>query len=77
MDDSTEQLSPELERMKNQLLQAMDDKDRIMVDILKQEMEANRKMISHDIADLLSVGVLPQIDDHETRIVTLENKTKV
>ncbi|MFZ2681769.1 MAG: hypothetical protein WAZ14_01595 [Patescibacteria group bacterium] len=75
-----------------QLIQMMDDEFRYNNDLLLQEMRAvenrieknfdNKLTVTKDeilagVADLVGGSILPQMDNHEDRLVVLETKISV
>jgi hypothetical protein len=70
----------EVKELYEKLLQAIDDKNRDMVDLLRQEIRAVKVELRQDMeimkTDILT-GVGEVIVDHEHRIMNLEEKSKV
>ena len=62
--------------MKNDLLQAMEDKSRITTDLLRSEIKASetrvKKEIINEVTEFIGNHIIPQLDSHERRITKLE-----
>jgi hypothetical protein len=86
MEDFSEQ---QIKTLKTVVGQVVKDEIRINNDILRQEIQASEHRIKTElrkeiqqvkqdvvesVAELLDTSLLPQIDDHETRITKLEAK---
>lgn len=73
----------DLNGMKNDLLQAMEDKSRITTDLLRSEIKASgsrqttalqktKKEIINEVTEFIGNHLIPQLDSHEQRITKLE-----
>ncbi len=66
---------------KEDLIQALSDQTRITVDIMRQETHAiikrelhlAKKEIIDEISDFIGNSLIPQLDNHETRLTKLES----
>lgn len=62
--------------MKNDLLQAMEDKSRITTNLLRSEIKASenrvKKEIISEVTEFIGNHLIPQLDSHEQRITKLE-----
>lgn len=66
----------DLNGMKNDLLQAMEDKSRITTDLLGSEIKASenrvKKEIISEVTEFIGNHIIPQLDSHERQITKLE-----
>ena len=72
-------LREELKAFKDAIDTSMDDKLRIQADILRQEIKASAKQTKDEVieavAEMLDTSLVPQLDNHERRLIKLETKT--
>ncbi len=75
-------------QFKDDVVQAIEDNNRIVVDLLRQEIKASAqnvkdelrwemRVMRDDIIDVIDNGVLPQIDGLDRRVTRLERWAKI
>lgn len=79
MELTSQQLDEKFKDMQDNLLLAIQDQGRLTVDIMRQEVQATVKRsedkILEGVGEMFSNGINPQLDNHENRIVILEDRT--
>jgi len=78
-----EYMIKDFDQLYEKLSQHIDDKNRDTVDLLRQEIRASKKEAVGEITEFIADHIVPQIDEqhdktqnHENRIITLEEKVK-
>ncbi|MFA5947109.1 MAG: hypothetical protein WC813_03730 [Patescibacteria group bacterium] len=82
-----EEIKSELKHdFKELIVEAVHEEGKLIVDQMRSEIhasenrqdakaEAMEKRIIENVSNLVDIGIIPQIEEHETRIVKLEQKT--